>query len=483
MPKLFMADPAAPTNTPMASPDAFGAGVARAQGALGESVSVVGKIMAEYASSKSRASAAQYQQALTEKAAEISLNPNIEERAAAFDAADKELRERYRPTWATGMPHEYDAAAGSAGNSIRIDFEHRAAMDAITETKKSDALELNALAIQAAEAESDDDSQLTFAKMHDLIQKRRNGLVYSDADADSLLQDAIGESTRVMAETNPERALRVIDRFGAALKPEVTSVYRSQAYATINQNAAAENARRNQERLDAERAEKDISDRAEEELIARHAAGTLTTADVLANRGALSAAALRRSTLLVKGSGGSGFDAHVYTELSDKADAGEDVREDANEALAAGFITASQRDSVLNTSRDERFVKPRKGILSALNPANSMRPDVMAPIRQESVQMYDEWVRKHPDASIEESSKRASDIIALAYKNVSRRSASGILGPLNTPDDIEAAIQRVKGDTSLKPEQKSMKLGQIMDAAEAIQMEQNFTDSGSGETP
>lgn len=211
MPKLITADPAAVIGTPNASGAAFGAGVGAARNALGDSFGALGKVMAEYASSKSRAAAAQYKQDLSEKVAEINANPNVEERPKQFQDAQRELFKTHRPTWANGMPHEYDAEAGFAGQSLRIGLVDQMRQDAMQQTRDNDKIEFGQIAASIAHAKTDVDANLGIASGVALLARRESAGFYSTAQATTLWQGTLHDAIDLTTETNPERAGRLLE--------------------------------------------------------------------------------------------------------------------------------------------------------------------------------------------------------------------------------------------------------------------------------
>lgn len=431
MPKLIVQDLPAPANLPTASPSSFGAGVGQAMQQTGRVAQALGQVLDEVAASNARANATRYETDLQTEMQKIALDPDIAGRQAKFDDVQRKVYERHRPRF--GAAAVYDQRTAMAGADLRSRFQYQTMLDGIKEARLNTQLEVDHKALKAAQAETDEETLGYFAQIREDLSDA--SLYMTPAEQTSALQDAVGTGVRAMVDTNPKRALGIIDSMGSILKPEVLSVYRDEAVAAIKQSAAEEVARSNQLRIDAERAEKMRSDAAEDELATIDAEGVLSIDAVKRYMPMLSPDAKRRWIDRAR-SGNAGSSStqnpRVYVDLTKRADGGEDVTEATNSAYLAGEITKSDRDSILKTSRDTRIGAARKFISTSLD-ANAFPGDMFAgTMEAQALQYFDAWAKDHPEATAEEAMMTA------------RRQVSGVLAA-RPGGDVAAGLIRPVG--------------------------------------
>lgn len=474
MPRLIVSEAASPVQMPTASPASFGAGSAQALQRTGGMMQALGQVLNQYAESTARVKVIQYEQDLSAEAEAISMDPDIQGRAKKFDEAQRRLIDKHRPGF--GSRNTYDQRASLSTGSIRSQFQARTMQDGIKESRLNTDLEVMHSMMKAANADSDEDAAASLLEAERALSE--SALYYTPAEQAIKLQTALGQGIRAMADTNPERALRVIDFLGPKLGPEVTAVYREEAMNNIRQAAARRVAEAKEQRRLMEQAEKDASRAAEERLIAADAAGDLSPSIVAGEVQNLSPTAYLRWARRAKGdspSSGAVNDPTLYMELTDRAEAGDDVWEDATAAVTAGAISADKRNALVQTSRDARFKPARAHIKTALgvNPLNydPERAEKLA----NALVAFDEWVIENPRAPREESFAKAQELVSLGKQ---RARASRFAGKtLKTPEDVRAQMKIIRDQRAagvITPESYAEKLKNLEQALlEIQQMEEN----------
>lgn len=441
MPRLIVQGPADAPNLPNASSSAFGAGAARAMQETGRVTQALGQVLDEVAQSQSRASAVRYEQDLRAEADRISMDPDIMGRGAKFDAAQRKIFQRYRPKF--GGLSGYDQRAEAATADVRTQFQHRTMLDGIKEARLNTQLEVQSQALKAATAETDEEAFTHLAGIRESLNSA--SLFYTPAEQTVALQDAIGSGLRAMADTNPKRALGLIDQLGTMLDPAVLSVYREEAQNTIKQAAREKAAEEAERRRLAEEAEKALSDRAEEELFELDANGLLTVAEVQKRVRMLDETAgpqwLDRARRGPTGEAG-GTNPDIYVDLSDRASAGEDTVAEANAAYRGGLISRSERDSIVSTSRDRRFADNRKVIHDSLDPGAFTSDLGMRQKRVRALQSFDNWARSNPEASFEDAQTKANEIVKAATIRLGSLKFMG--RTIKSQEDIDTALENVR---------------------------------------
>lgn len=442
MPRLIVQDAPAPVGQRPASPDSFGAGAGRAMQQTGQVAQALGEVMNQYAESQGRAQAIRYEQELEAEANRISLDPDIAGRGAKFEQAQRRLADRFRPK--IGGRATFDQRSDFATRAIRSGFDHRTATDGIRESRLNTDLEVTASMMRMARAESTEDVGAAMLEAREALQS--SSLFYTPAEQTRKIQDAYGAGIRAMADTNPVLALKVIDDFGPMLGPEVTAVYREEAIGNIRQRVAIENAERVESERLAKQAAKAASDQAEDELFDLQVSGGLTLGAVAEAKDRLSPVAQRRWYDRAKGKGGDGAaDPDVFMSLTDRADAGEDIKKDATEAAAAGLITAVQRNALVKTSRDARFKPGRVEISRTLDPGILTSDMDMRAKRANAITAYDEWVKDNPTATYDEAMGKARELIRVGVA----RAVGG--ASLKTVDDVVAEMEKLDAQRALLP--------------------------------
>lgn len=445
MPRLQIIGAADSVSLPNATPEAFGAGVGRAMQETGRVGQALGQVLQQVAESKAKSSAAAYERDLGAAADQILLDPDIESRGKKFESVQRKLQEQYRPK--LGARGAYDAAAGSATIELRTRFDHKTMLDGIDEARRNTEITIGHKALKAATSDTDEEVGTLFQEIqNDLAQ---GSLYLTPAQQTQMLQGAIGQGLRAMTDTNPKRALEWIGRAGTLLPPEVIAVYREEALTNIRQSAALERARADDEYKTRIRAEKESSAAAEERLMDLEQSGDLTLDAVRAEKDLSPTAYGRWKRLATGDKSGGGSKPEVYISLSDAAAAGEDVVEDANTALTNGDISRSERDSIVKTSRDERFMEPRKSVLGALKALEQKFPTKYSGVTAKGLAEFDAWVAENRGASRTQSDAKAMEIIGAGrgYKaqttNAPAKGGADNGRPLDSPDAIKAEIARV----------------------------------------
>lgn len=474
MPRLIVQDAATPVGQRFATPDSFGAGAGRAMQQTGQVAQALGEVMNQYAESQGRAQAIRYEQELEAEANRISLDPDIAGRGEKFEQAQRRLAERFRPK--IGGRAAFDQRSDFATRAIRSGFDHRAATDGIKEARLNTDLEVQHSMMRMARAESTEDVGAAMLEAREALQSA--SLFYTPAEQTRKIQDAYGAGIRAMADTNPALALKVIDDFGPMLGPEVTAVYREEAMNNIRQRVAIENAeRRERERLDKEAA-KAQSDAAEDELFDLQIAGGLTLGAVAEVKDRLSPAAKRRWYDRAKGKGGdSAADPDTFMSLTDRAEAGDDIREDATIAAEAGKITAAQRNALVKTSRDARFKPGRDAIRQALDPGAFRTDFDMGIKRTNAIVAFDEWVRENPGASYEESMGKANELIRIGAAQIK----TGVT--VKTADQVKTEMRELvkQRDAGLiSPDQYRTNAKKLTERLREIEALEAATAAGGG---
>lgn len=421
MPRLLVADAPGVVAGPTASPDAFGASTARAMQQTGGVAQALGQVLSEYGESQSRAASVRYEQELAAEADRISLDPEIESRGAKFEAAQRKIYGKYRPGF--GFRQTYDQRTEASTLSLKTRLDGQTMRDGIAEARRNTTLEVTHKMLSAAVSDSDEEAGALFNEAQ--LALADSSLYMTESERAVALQNSITTGIRAMADTNPKRALRFIDRLGTMVSPEALSVYRGEAMANIRQAAAAEASAADRERRLRIQAETDASKDAEERLLDLDRAGALTLEDVKAERGLSPAAYARMKKLATGGGSGKSYNPDVYIELSDRAYAGEDVVEEANAALVNGDLDATKRDSIVRTSRNTRFKPARDLVSGALDPGAFTSDRKMREKRVLALQSFDDWARDNPDATYEDAQDRARTIIGAAVVKLPKLSFMG----------------------------------------------------------
>lgn len=470
MPRLLVQEAASPVGQRLASPDAFGAGVGRAAQQTGQVAQALGEVMNQYAESQGRASSIRYQQELEAEANRIALDPDIAGRPAKFEEAQRRLIGKHRPK--IGGRMTYDQRSEFATQELRTDFTHRTALDGIKESRLNTDLEVQHSMMKMARAQSTEEVGRYMLEAREAIQA--SDLLYTPNEMTAKIQAAFGNGIRAMADVNPSLALKVIDDFGPMLGPEVTAVYREEAISNIRQGIAAENAAAREEDRLKTKAEKEASDAAEDELFELEIGGGLTVGAVAAAKDRLSPTAQRRWLDRAKGKGGdAAADPDTYMSLTDRAEAGEDIREDATLAASSGRITATQRNALLKTSRDQRFKPGRDAIKDALDPGATRTDFDMGTKRANALLEYDEWVKENPKATYEEATSKAHELIRVG----SVRTKSSTSRAYKSREEIIEEGKRVNAQRTLIGEEayraKMKGLADALKEFEALEAAQN----------
>lgn len=411
MPRLLVADAPGVVAGPTASPDAFGASTARAMQQTGGVAQALGQVLSEYGESQSRAASVRYEQELAAEADRISLDPEIESRGAKFEAAQRKIYGKYRPGF--GFRQTYDQRTEASTLSLKTRLDGQTMRDGIAEARRNTTLEVTHKMLSAAVSDSDEEAGALFNEAQ--LALADSSLYMTESERAIALQNSITTGIRAMADTNPKRALRFIDRLGTMVSPEALSVYRGEAMANIRQAAAAEASAADRERRLRIQAETDASKDAEERLLELERAGTLTLEDVKRESG-LSPAAYARMKRLATGGGSKtdNLNPQRYVDLEMAADKGEDIVEAANTAYINGEITESQRNNVVNASRGERFDAEIAYINESLNPGSFSSDRRMRQKRADAVAAMRIWKRENGNASATESHAKAAEIIRAA---------------------------------------------------------------------
>lgn len=472
MPRLIVQEAAQPVGQRLASPQTFGADVGRAMQETGQVTQALGAVMNQYAESQGRAASIRYQQELEAEANRISLDPDIGGRVSKFEEAQRKLQAQFRPK--LGGRATYDQRAGFAAQEIRTNLAHRTALDGIAESRRNTDLEVTHTMLKMAQATSTEEVGARMLEAREAIEA--SGLLYTPTERTMKIQDAFGQGIRAMVDTNPALALKVIDDFGTMLKPEVMAVYREEAVTNIRQKVSLENAERLERERISEEAEKARSDAAEDELFDLQIAGGLTLGAVADAKDRLSPAAQRRWYDRAKGKGGdSAADPSTFMDLTDRADAGEDIREDATAAADAGKITAVQRNALVKTSRDARFKPARDAIKQALDPGAFRTDFDMGIKRTNAVVAYDEWVRDNPGANYDESMAKANELIRIGAATVKTGAR------VASAEDVKAEMRKLAEQRALIGEEAYRKKAQsLMDRLREIEALEAIESSGGG---
>ena len=474
MPRLLVQEAPAPTGQRLATPEAFGAGVGRAMQQTGQVAQALGEVMNQYAESQGRAQAIRYEQELEAEANRISLDPDIAGRGEKFEQAQRRLQERFRPK--IGGRASFDQRSDFATRALRSKFDHQAAVDGINEARLNTDLEVTHKAIKMSEAADKEDIGASMLEIRESIQAA--GLLYTPAEQTQKIQDAYGTALDVMSELKPVMALEVMKDFAPYLKPEVITVYREKALRNIREGVALENAeRRERERLDKEAA-KAQSDAAEDELFDLQIAGGLTLGAVAEVKDRLSPAAQRRWYDRAKGRGGdAAANPNTFMHLTDRAEAGDDIREDATLAAESGEITAAQRNALVKTSRDARFKPGRDAIRQALDPGAFRTDFDMGIKRTNAIVAFDEWVRENPGASYEESMGKANELIRIGAAQIK----TGVT--VKTADQVKTEMRELvkQRDAGLiSPDQYRTNAKKLTERLREIEALEAATAAGGG---
>ncbi len=441
MPKLLIENPAQPAGAQLGSPASFGATQAVAMQNTGRVAQALGQVLQEHAKVNAKTRAIQFEKELEAEAAKISMDPDIQSRNSQFRKAQKRLLETYRPKHFSRA--DYDRESSISARRIASQFQMKTMEDSTYEMRLEVKLEITSMMMKAAKSEDDAEIAALFEEARVALSDAN--LFMTPNQQTEALQEAIGEGIRAMSDLQPERALKWIERLGSVLGSEVTSVYRGEALTTIRQNAAAEAAKAREDRTSRINAENDASRAAEERLMEIERSGGLTLDAVRAQQGLSSSAYARWKRLATGGAKSSGSDAQTYIELSDLANAGEDVVEEANEALTSGRISRTERDSIVKTSREGRFSEPRKSILGTLKKIEEFQPTKRSGAVLGGLSEFDEWTRENPGATRTQADQKARELIDTWSKfkqpdSVPKPTANGAR-PLDSKEAIASELR------------------------------------------
>jgi len=148
------------------------------------------------------------------------------------------------------------------------------------------------------------------------------------------------------------------------------------------------------------------------------AEGNLTTAWIEAHRNVLDPTDYRYFYTKLKGGDGEASaprDVPLYSDLRDRAGRGEDVRDEARDALKQGSIRVADYDRLTSEVESEHAGWYKRGseYITSMSGASLLNPDPAAPqLKASMLDAWGDWARQHPKATDREAQSAYQDIVS-----------------------------------------------------------------------
>ena len=187
MPKLIVNDVTDPQAAPLASADAFGAGIGRAVSQVGQATASLARPLEAMSAMKARRSAAEYSSALEAEANRLSLSPDIEKAPEEFEKVKTRLESQYRK--GLGSTRIFDDQAGQSTRAIRNRFTHSTNVRAIQNGRNDLEQTLTLHADEMARAEDPQERALSMIKGELALEDARQSGIIDDITMDKMARD------------------------------------------------------------------------------------------------------------------------------------------------------------------------------------------------------------------------------------------------------------------------------------------------------
>jgi hypothetical protein len=118
---------------------------------------------------------------------------------------------------------------------------------------------------------------------------------------------------------------------------------------------------------------------------------------------------------LTGGSGDAPRDSSLYADLRERSGRGEDVRDEARNALHAGSIRVQDFNNILGEVENARPTWYRRGTeyISTMAGVSELNPDpAAAATKATMIDQWGDWATAHPKASVSEAQSAYQDIVA-----------------------------------------------------------------------
>lgn len=164
-----------------------------------------------------------------------------------------------------------------------------------------------------------------------------------------------------------------------------------------------------------ERNRKILGDAATKEGDNRLANGGLSADWVEKNRAVLSPEDYRYFYRALSGEGDAPRNPMLYADLRDRAGKGEDVRDEARDALRTAKIRVGDYDRLLNEVEQERpgWYKRGSEYISTMSGVSQLNPDpAAAQTKATMLDQWGDWAKEHSDASDRDAQTAYQDIVS-----------------------------------------------------------------------
>lgn len=163
------------------------------------------------------------------------------------------------------------------------------------------------------------------------------------------------------------------------------------------------------------RAQKEVADSLSKEGDSLLARGGLSSAWIEANRRQLDPADFRYFYNQLNGGGSGPRNSMLYADLRERAGKGEDVRNDARDALRSGSIQATDYDRLIGEVETNRpsWYKRGSQYISQMSGVSDLNPDPTgAQTKATMLDQWGDWAREHPNAKDGEAQAAYQDIVS-----------------------------------------------------------------------
>lgn len=243
---------------------------------------------------------------------------------------------------------------------------------------------------------------------------------------------------------DPEGAERALLEGGyEGLSGEDRTIWIERASARVDSMRREKLAAEDREYRLGERAQKDIQDATSKDGDKLLASGQLSTQWIEGNRDRLSPEDFRYFYGKLTGGGEGHTDSIVYSDLRQRAGTGQDVREQAREALTRGAIKTGDYDRIISEVEQQRPGWYKRGVdyIGTSAGVSDLNPDPAA--AQRKAQMLDDWTDwagRNKGATDDQAQKAYREIVK-EYAIIDRdkmtlllRTPSFMVGQRNAPD-------------------------------------------------
>lgn len=236
------------------------------------------------------------------------------------------------------------------------------------------------------------------------IEKRRGVMTY-----------LMGRAVVAMGRQDPDGTLRRLTQpeDGDTLFRNLTPEARDAALKAVESEQRARWQEEDQERQRSDRAERDAQDEASKDLDKALAGGALSPRWLEANRERLSAEDYRYGYRRLVGGEEADTNPQVYGDLRMRASRGEDVRNDARDALMKGRIKTSDFDRLVGEVEATRpnWYKRGASYLTAASGYSDLNPDPDAGRKRgDMLDAWAEWADANPKATDDQARKAYQQI-------------------------------------------------------------------------